>query len=55
MDQKNLIVFVLVFLVLGFRLYQKYGKKNSGKTGNKHSHETSFFSKDDDYEPYSKK
>jgi len=59
MDKFQVILFVFAFTFAGFRLYQRYIKKNGNKpasgkggttvTGFTHS------SKDDDYEPYSKK
>jgi len=59
MDTKQIIIFSLAMAYLAFRLYQKYYKKNTpgssgenkGSTGNSLSN----YSKDDDYEPYSKK
>jgi hypothetical protein len=58
MDKMQIILFSVVFAFLAVRLYQKYIKKDKAKTGGeKPSSETSFpsSSKDDDYEPYSKK
>jgi hypothetical protein len=59
MDKKEVIIFAAAMVFLAFRLYQKYVKKNNGKTGveSKPPTTTSFPSsvKDDDYEPYSKK
>jgi hypothetical protein len=59
MSNIEIILIAVVFGFAGFRLYQKYIKKNSGKAGagsDKHSGSTfSSQSKDDDYEPYSKK
>jgi hypothetical protein len=57
---KDIIVFVLVFAVLGFSLYRRYIKKNQGgtpyqKPGATGSTGSSFSSVKDDYEPYSKK
>jgi len=51
MDKKDIIIFGIVISFVAFRLYQKYSKKennNSRADDNK-------ISKDDDYEPYSKK
>jgi hypothetical protein len=51
-------VFVaLLFAVVGVRLYNKYFKKSDGKIGEQKKPGSSFSSssKDDDYEPYSKK
>jgi hypothetical protein len=56
MDTKDIVIFAAVFTVLGIRLYQKYVKKDQNKSGTGTS--TSGIpssSKDDDYEPYSKK
>jgi hypothetical protein len=59
MDTKDIIIFAAVFVFLAFRLYQKYVKKDQKGTANekKISTDSTFFSttKDDDYEPYSKK
>ncbi len=59
MDTKDIIIFAAVFAFLAFRLYQKYLKKDQKGTANekKISTDSAFFStsKDDDYEPYSKK
>jgi hypothetical protein len=59
MDTKDIIIFAAVLAFLAFRLYQKYVKKDQKGTANekKTSSDTTFFStsKDDDYEPYSKK
>ena len=56
-NQFEVIVIVLVFALLGVRLYQKYVKKNTVKPGKDVKPGSSFStsSKDDDYEPYSKK
>jgi hypothetical protein len=59
MDKTQVFIFVLLVAVLGFRIYQKYFSKNKNKqvTGNKSSKGSlsSPSSKDDEYEPYSKK
>jgi hypothetical protein len=59
MDNKEIIIFVIAMAFLGFRLYQKYVKKDKGVPGaNTKTFSGSSFSsssKDDDYEPYSKK
>jgi hypothetical protein len=59
MDTKDIILFAAIFVALGFSLYRKFIKKNQGKTGKGPSPQSgSLFSapsKDDDYEPYSKK
>jgi hypothetical protein len=56
-DKLEIIVFAVLFAFVGFRLYQKYVKKDSGQTGfgKKSSSTFSSSKKDDDYEPYSKK
>jgi spore maturation protein CgeB len=61
MDTKQIFIFAFIILFVGFRLYQKYYKKNTGgsnsATGKSGSTGSAFNSslKDDDYEPYSKK
>jgi hypothetical protein len=56
MDSKDIVIFVAVFAALGFSLYKKYVKKNQGSQGTHNKPGSSFpSSKDDDYEPYSKK
>jgi hypothetical protein len=59
MDKTSAIVFFSAMAFLAFRLYQKYVKKEKGKTGNdtgvSNGSQFSSSSKDDDYEPYSKK
>jgi hypothetical protein len=57
MEKSEIILFVAVFIFAGFRLYQKYVKKNEIKPGEKSSSTTTFPTsvKEDDYEPYSKK
>ncbi len=56
MDSKDIIIFAAVFAALGFSLYRKYVKKNQGSQGTQNKPGSSFpSSKDDDYEPYSKK
>jgi hypothetical protein len=47
----------LLFAFVGIRVYNKYFKKSDGKTGEQKKSGSSFSSssKDDDYEPYSKK
>jgi uncharacterized membrane protein YebE (DUF533 family) len=59
MDTKQIIIFSVAMAFLAFRLYQKYYKKNTpgsseekkSSTGNALTNS----SKDDDYEPYTKK
>ena len=62
MGKSDIIVFVLVFAFLAFRLYQKYVKKKEnkpygGSTGASGKKDTSFpsTSTGDDYEPYGKR
>ena len=59
MSSTEIILIAAVFAFLGFRLYQKYVKKDTDKAGkvNKVIKSTSFptSEKEDDYEPYSKK
>ena len=59
MDKTQIIIFVCAMAFLAVRLYQKYIKKNKDNQASdkKPSSGTSFpsSSKDDDYEPYSKK
>jgi hypothetical protein len=56
MTSKDIIIFVAVFAALGFSLYRKYVKKNQSTHEPQNKPGTSFpVTKDDDYEPYSKK
>jgi hypothetical protein len=59
MSNIEIILIAMVFVVLGFRLYQKYIKKDHRKAGTGSPKQTgssfSSHSKDDDYEPYLKK
>jgi hypothetical protein len=57
MEKSEIILFVAVFTFAGFRIYQKYFKKNDIKPGEKSTSTTTFPTsvKEDDYEPYSKK
>jgi len=61
METKDIFIFGFIIIFVGFRLYQKYYKKDAGKgkagPGKSLSTGSSFpsSSKDDDYEPYSKK
>jgi uncharacterized membrane protein YebE (DUF533 family) len=59
MEKKDIIIIVAVLAALGFSLYRKYMKKNQGKgssgSGTQSGSSFSSSSKDDDYEPYSKK
>lgn len=54
---KELLVILLVLLVFGFKIYQKYAKKDQVNPGKKTGQGSSFPTApgDDDYEPYSKK
>ncbi len=56
MDSKNIALFAAVIAALGFSLYRKYAKKNKSNQGKQSKADSSFPStKDEDYEPYSKK
>jgi len=59
MSTKDILIIALVLAALGFSLYRKYIKKDQGKAGygQEGTKGSSFSStsKDDDYEPYSKK
>jgi hypothetical protein len=59
MDKTQIIIFIAAIFFLAFRLYQKYFKKGRDKSSapsktvsDSGLHSTS---KDDDYEPYSKR
>lgn len=56
-DTLQVVLFAVIFAVLGIRLYNKYFKKGDAKLNNQKNKSTSFTSssKDDDYEPYAKK
>jgi hypothetical protein len=54
MDKKQIIIFAVVAVYAGIRIYQKYYRKNpAGQPENKKKED--FSSSSDDYEPYSKK
>jgi hypothetical protein len=59
MHNSEILIFSAVMAILALRLYQKYFKKEKDKSGTqtKSDSGTSFpsTSKDEDYEPYSKK
>ncbi|HZY25895.1 MAG TPA: hypothetical protein VFE71_08730 [Bacteroidales bacterium] len=58
MDKKQIFIFAALLLVVGIRLYMKYIKKNQGNIGSDTKQSGTSFpssSKDEDYEPYSKK
>jgi hypothetical protein len=59
MDTTQIILFSVVLAAVGFRLYQKFYKKDliKGGTDITNSDKKGFYSKSagDDYEPYSKK
>jgi hypothetical protein len=59
MNKSEIALIIITFLALGFSLYRKYGKKDKVNTasgsGIKPGSSFSSTSKDDDYEPYSKK
>lgn len=55
-DQTSIIIAAAAMAYLGVRLYQKYVKKDQGKSNPGTKDRTfSSSSKEDDYEPYSKK
>ena len=56
-DNFQIILIAVALAFGGFRLYQKYIKKNDGKSDIKKNTGSSFASssKDDDYEPYQKR
>jgi Tfp pilus assembly major pilin PilA len=59
MNKNQILIYSAVAAILAIRLYQKYVKKGKAKSGTetKSSSGASFptASKDEDYEPYSKK
>jgi hypothetical protein len=59
MDKSSIAIFAAVMGVAAFRLYQKYIKKDKNKTGSNSTIPSGTSmpssSKEDDYEPYSKK
>jgi len=59
MDKTQIIIFAVAMIFLAFRIYQKYIKKDKNNSGsNKKTSAGSSFSsssRDDDYEPYSKR
>jgi uncharacterized membrane protein YebE (DUF533 family) len=59
MDKTQIIIFAVAMAFLAVRIYQKYIKKDQNKSGTntKSSSDSSFptSSKDEEYEPYSKK
>lgn len=56
MNIKDILIFLIVFALVGFKLYQKYQKKNqSGSDQKGVSGSVISSSADDDYEPYLKK
>jgi hypothetical protein len=56
-ENLKIALLVALFAFLGFRMYQKYFKKGGGKPDSAQKPGSSFTnpSKDDEYEPYSKK
>jgi hypothetical protein len=56
-DNLQIVLLITLFAFSGFRIYQKYIKKDRGKTDYLKKKGTSFpsSSKNDDYEPYSKR
>lgn len=59
METKDIVLLIVVAAATGFSLWRKFSKKNQGKfTPGQKPQSGSLFSsqsKDDDYEPYSKK
>jgi hypothetical protein len=55
MDSRQIAIFVAVFVVVGFRLYKKYGQKKTTDTGIQQDKSSFPKGHDDEYEPYSKK
>jgi hypothetical protein len=53
----EVILIAATFAIVGFRLYKKYFQKDPGQNNSVKKSGSSFssFTKDDDYEPYSKK
>ena len=53
----QIVLFAVLIAFAGFRIYQKYVKKDEGKSGIQKKQGSSFpaTSKDDDYEPYQKR
>jgi hypothetical protein len=56
-DTLQIVLFVVLFAFVGFRMYQRFFKKDDTKSGSVKKTGSSFgsSSKDDDYEPYAKK
>jgi hypothetical protein len=56
-DKFQIILFAVLFIYVGVRLYNKFFKKGDVKPGSQKKPDSSFTSpsKDDDYEPYAKK
>jgi hypothetical protein len=56
-DSLQIALIVFIFAFAGFRIYQRYFKKNIEQPGGVKKPGSSFTSssKDDDYEPYSNK
>ena len=56
-DKLQVVFLAILFAFVGVRLYMKYFKKSGGKSADQKKTGSSFASssKDDDYEPYSKK
>ena len=58
MEKNQIIIIAAVIAAVGVRLYKYYVKKNNEKAGTEKKAPSSSFpsgSKDDEYEPYSKK
>jgi len=56
-DKLEVVLFAVIFAFVGIRLYQRFIKKGGGKPEGKKKPGSGFSSssKDDDYEPYSKR
>ncbi|MDP4221687.1 MAG: FeoB-associated Cys-rich membrane protein [Bacteroidota bacterium] len=57
MTSKDIILYAVIIAAVGFSLYRRYVKSKQGKPGNTSQAQGTSFpsSKDDEYEPYSKK
>lgn len=58
MDRKEIIIIAAALVAVSIRLYRNYAKKNKDNAGTGAKQSSASFpsnSRDDDYEPYSKK
>jgi hypothetical protein len=58
MESREIAILVAVLAAVGYRLYKKYGNKGNINTGSGTKPKNTSFpssSKDEEYEPYSKK